>query len=57
MKLVFASNNMHKLKEIRDLMPFIQILSLKDIGCNEEIEETKKSYTDYIQDLEKRITE
>ena len=41
MKLVFTSNNMHKLKEIRDLMPFIQILSLKDIGCNEEIEETE----------------
>ena len=56
MKLVFASNNMHKLKEIRDLMPFIQILSLKDIGCNEEIEETEltlegnsKLKADYIR--------
>ena len=43
MKLVFASNNMHKLQEIRDLMPFLEILSLQDIGCNEEIEETEST--------------
>lgn len=41
MKLVFASNNRHKIKEIQNLVPdSIKILSLEDIGCFEEIEET-----------------
>ena len=41
MKLVFASNNLHKIEEIQNLLPkSIQILSLKDIGCFEEIPET-----------------
>lgn len=42
MKLVFATNNPHKLKEIKALMPDgIQLLSLSDIGCFDEIEETE----------------
>ena len=41
MKLVFASNNKNKIKEIQLLVPAsIQILSLEDIGCTEEIPET-----------------
>ncbi len=41
MKLVFATNNKHKLNEVQDLLPKgIDILTLKDIGCHEEIEET-----------------
>lgn len=41
MKLVFASNNRHKIREIQDLLPTsIEILSLQDIGCTEEIPET-----------------
>lgn len=41
MKLVFASNNANKIKEIQQLVPSsIQIVSLKDIGCTEEIPET-----------------
>ena len=41
MKLVFASNNRHKIQEIQNLVPnSIQILSLEDIGCFEEIPET-----------------
>ena len=40
MKLVFATNNPNKLSEIRDLVPTgIEILSLKDINCNEELPE------------------
>jgi len=40
-KLVFASNNAHKVAEIRAALPqHFEILSLKDIGCLEEIEET-----------------
>ncbi|MDZ7614744.1 MAG: non-canonical purine NTP diphosphatase [Flavobacteriaceae bacterium] len=42
MEIVFATNNKHKLKEIQALMPEgIAILSLSDIGCTDEIEETE----------------
>jgi len=41
MQLVFASNNKNKIKEIQLLLPStIQILSLDEIGCYEEIPET-----------------
>lgn len=41
MKLVFASNNAHKLEEVRGIMPAgIEVLSLRDIGFESEIEET-----------------
>lgn len=40
MTLVFASNNAHKLSEVRQIMPIhIRVLSLNDIGFNSEIEE------------------
>ena len=41
MKLVFATNNLNKLKEVQQMLssPF-EILSLKDINCFEEVEET-----------------
>ena len=40
-KLVFASNNAHKLQEVRQIMPAdIQVLSLHDIGFEADIEET-----------------
>lgn len=41
MRLVFASNNAHKLEEVRGIMPAgIEVLSLRDIGFESEIEET-----------------
>ena len=41
MKLVFASNNKNKIKEFQQQLPAtIEIVSLEDIGCNEEIVET-----------------
>ncbi|MTG97787.1 non-canonical purine NTP diphosphatase [Myroides sp. BIT-d1] len=41
MKLVFASNNKNKIKEIKNQLPdSIEILSLEDIGCNIDIPET-----------------
>lgn len=42
MQLVFATNNLNKLKEVQSLMPNdIKLLSLKDIGCVEDIPETQ----------------
>ena len=41
MKIVFATNNEHKLSEIRSILgDNIEVLSLKDIGCDVDIPET-----------------
>jgi len=42
MQLVFATNNLNKLKEVQSLIPDkIKLLSLKDIGCFENVPETQ----------------
>lgn len=47
MKIVFATNNLNKLAEIRQLMPEgIEVLSLKDINCLEELPETSDTLED-----------
>lgn len=44
MKLVFATNNKDKVKEIKALLAdSIDLLSLEDIGCTEDIEETENT--------------
>ena len=41
MKLVFATNNKHKLQEVRDIVgDRVEVLSLSDIDCNDDIPET-----------------
>jgi XTP/dITP diphosphohydrolase len=58
MKLVFATNNKHKLEEIRAMVAdSIQIVGLNEIGCHEEIDETEstlegnaKIKSDYVFD-------
>jgi XTP/dITP diphosphohydrolase len=46
MKLVFATNNNNKIKEIKNLLgDTFQLLSLSDIGCEEEIPETSETIT------------
>lgn len=41
MKLVFASNNKHKLSEVRQILPEqVEVVSLKNVGFVQEIEET-----------------
>lgn len=42
MKIVFATNNLNKLIEVQKMLPdSIQLLTLKDINCFKEIEETE----------------
>jgi XTP/dITP diphosphohydrolase len=42
MKLVIATNNIHKINEIRHLLnERIELLTLGDIGCHDELPETK----------------
>ena len=41
MKIVFATNNKNKLAEIRDMLgDKIEVMSLADINCHEDIPET-----------------
>ena len=41
MRIVFATNNQHKLSEIRQILGSrVEVLSLKDIGCYADIPET-----------------
>lgn len=40
-RIVFATNNQHKLQEIREILsPEFEIVPLKEIGCHEDIPET-----------------
>jgi len=42
MKLVFATNNLNKLKEVQEMLSnTIEIVSLKDINCFDEVDETE----------------
>lgn len=44
MKIVFATNNSHKLSEIRQILGYnIEVLSLSDIGCHDDIPETAQT--------------
>ena len=44
MKIVFATNNQHKLEEIRSILgDKYEVVSLKEIGCHEDIPETGKT--------------
>ncbi len=43
-RIVFATNNPHKLSEIRDILKGnFEVVSLADIGCHEDIPETAKT--------------
>jgi len=42
-KLVFATNNQHKLKEVQAMLTNFEIISLAEINCFEEIPETAKT--------------
>ena len=48
MQLVFASNNQHKLDEVKAILAptHIEIKSLNDIGFSEEIEETGQTFSE-----------
>ena len=46
MRLCFATNNEHKLAEVRPLLPSsVELLSLQEIGCSEELPETQETLT------------
>jgi len=50
LKLVFATHNDHKLKEVQQLLPkSIELLSLNGIGCHDEIPETGSTLEENAQ--------
>lgn len=47
MRLVFATNNAHKLEEVRQILgDRFEVLSLSDINCHEDIPETGDTFQD-----------
>lgn len=42
-KIIFASHNANKLKEIRELLPNFEVIGLHDLGFKKEIAETGKT--------------
>ncbi|MEM9647787.1 MAG: non-canonical purine NTP diphosphatase [Bacteroidota bacterium] len=58
MKIVFATHNAHKLREVQQLLPeHIQLLSLDVIGCMEEIPETGSTLEENAKIKADHITE
>lgn len=58
MKLVFATNNLNKLAEVQKMLPnSIKLLSLKDISCFEDIEETATTLEGNAQIKANYVTE
>ncbi|RBW61932.1 non-canonical purine NTP pyrophosphatase [Tenacibaculum sp. E3R01] len=58
MKLVFATHNLNKLAEVQKMLPnSIELLSLKDINCFEDIEETATTLEGNAQIKANYITE
>ncbi len=46
-KLVFATNNLHKTHEVRNILaPTFEVLNLVDIGCNVDIPETGSTFAE-----------
>ena len=43
-KILAATNNVGKLKEIKEILKDFEILSLKDINCEIEVEEDGKTF-------------
>ena len=45
MKIVFATNNKHKIEEVKKILPpEIELLTLFDIGCEEDLPETGNTF-------------
>jgi XTP/dITP diphosphohydrolase len=45
-RLVVATGNAHKLKEIAEIFPSFEIVSQKEMGFNEEVEETGSTFAE-----------
>ena len=55
--IVLASNNKHKIKEVKDILDSVNILTLNDIGYLEDIEETGETFLENALIKAKTISE
>ena len=56
-KIVLASNNKHKIKEFKEILENVEIITLNDIGYEEEIEEIGDTFLDNALIKAKTISE
>lgn len=56
-KIVVATNNPGKLKEIKDIIKNYELLSLKDINCEIEVEENQETFEENSKKKAKEIAE
>ena len=56
-RIVVATNNQGKLKEIREILKDFELLSLKDINCEVEVEEDKETFEGNSLKKAKEISE
>ena len=56
-KILIATNNQGKLKEIKEMLKDYEIISLKDIGCNIEVEEDQDTFEGNSKKKAKEIFE
>ena len=57
MKIVVASNNEHKIKEFKSILSDVELLTLKDIGFTEDIEETGDTFLENALIKAKTVSE
>ena len=58
MKLVFATNNTHKIKEVEKMLPEgVNLLKLKDIDCFDDLPETGTTLMDNARQKARYIYE
>ena len=57
MKLVLASNNEHKIKQFKSMLDNFEILTLEEIGFNDEIEENGSTFLENALIKAKTISE
>lgn len=58
MKLIFATNNAHKIKEVSEVLGnAFEIVSLQEIGCFEELPETHDTIRENAQEKARHIFE
>ena len=50
-KILAATNNVGKLKEIKEILKDFEILSLKDINCEIEVEEDGKTFEENSREI------
>lgn len=56
-KIVVATNNQGKLKEIKEILKDYELLSLKDINCKIEIEEDQETFEENAKKKAKEIAQ